>query len=79
MAKLKHARDAKREAEGRCEGRKPAPEAAVREARRLARRNPKTGKRRSLRLIAGELAALGHVGPSGKPYHAGSIAHMLAA
>jgi hypothetical protein len=25
-----------------------------------------------------ELAALGHVGPSGQPYHAGSIRHMLA-
>src|SRR5262245_51552584 len=78
VAKLRHAREAKRAATGRCEGRKPVPEAVVVEARRLARRSPKTGKRRSLRAIAAELAALGHVGPSGQPYHAGSIRHMLA-
>jgi hypothetical protein len=48
------------------------------EARRLARWSPKTGKRRSLREISAELAALGHVGPSGGSYHAGSIRHMLA-
>jgi hypothetical protein len=34
--------------------------------------------RRLAREIAGELAALGHLGPSGQPYHPGSIAHMLA-
>ena len=28
--------------------------------------------------IAAELAALGHVEPSGQAYHAGSIRHMLA-
>jgi hypothetical protein len=50
----------------------------VAHTRRLARRNPKTGKTRSLRAIAAELAALGHVGPSGEPYHAGSVKHMLA-
>jgi hypothetical protein len=27
---------------------------------------------------ASELARLGHVGPSGGPYHAGSVRHMLA-
>jgi hypothetical protein len=43
----------------------------------LARRNPKTGKTRSLRAIAAELAMLGHLGPTGQPYHAGSIRHML--
>src|SRR5262245_32746172 len=78
VAKLRHARDAKRKRDGRCEGRKPVPEAVVLEARRLARRSPKTGKRRSLREIAAELAAAGHLGPSGTPYHAGSIRHMLA-
>jgi hypothetical protein len=26
-----------------------------------------------------ELAALGHVRPSGRPYHAGSVRHMLTA
>jgi hypothetical protein len=47
------------------------------EACPLARRSPKTGKRRSLRAIAAELAVLGHVGPSGAPYQAGSVRHML--
>jgi hypothetical protein len=32
---------------------------------------------RSLRQVAAELAALGHLGPVGKPYGAGSIAAML--
>lgn len=77
VAKLKHARDAKRAATGRCEGRRPVPEAVIAEARRLARKSPKTGKRRSLRVIAAELAALGHRGPSDTPYHAGSIRYML--
>ncbi len=54
------------------------PDVVVAEARRLARRNPKTGKKRSLREVAAELAALGHTGPSGKPYFAASISHMLA-
>jgi hypothetical protein len=62
---------------GRCEGCKPVPSKVVAEARRLARRSPKTGKRRSLRAIAAELALQGHFGPSGSPYYAGSIRHML--
>lgn len=78
VAKLKKARDHKRKETGRCEGRPPVPDAVVTEARRLARRNPKTGKVRSLRAIAAELATLGHLAPSGQPYHAGSIRHMLA-
>jgi len=78
VGKLRHAREAKRAATGRCEGRKPVPDVVVREARRLARKSPTTGKRRSLRAIAAELASLGHVGPSGAPYHAGSVRHMLA-
>ncbi len=77
VAKLKHARDRVRAETGRCEGRKPVPDEVVAEARRLARRNPKTGERRSLREIAAELAKLGHLGPSGKPYFSGSIAAML--
>lgn len=77
VAKLRHAREARRAAVGRCEGRKPVPAAAVAEARRLARKSPKTGRRRSLRKIAAELAALGHVGPAGAPYHAGSVRRML--
>jgi hypothetical protein len=79
VAKLKHGRDAKRAATGRCEGRRPVPEAVVAVARCLARKSPKTGVRRSLRTIAAELAALGHLGPSGQPYYASSIRHMLTA
>jgi DNA invertase Pin-like site-specific DNA recombinase len=79
VAKLKHGRDKKRTETGRCEGRKPVPAEVVKEARRLARQNPVTHAKRSLREIAAELAALGHCGPSGKPYGAGSIARMLKA
>jgi hypothetical protein len=50
----------------------------VAQARRLARKNPRTGKKRSLRQIADELAKLGHLGPSRKAYYPGSITHMLA-
>jgi hypothetical protein len=78
VAKLRHARDAVRAEVGRCEGRKPVPAEVVAQARRLARKNPKTGVVRSLRDIADELATLGHVGPSGKPYFPASIKAMLA-
>ena len=78
VAKLRHARDRVRAEKGRCEGRKPVPVEVVVQARRLARKNPKTGEKRSLRQIAAELAKLGHVGPSGDPYFAASITHMLA-
>ena len=78
VRKLRHARERKRAETGRCEGRKPVPEAVVREAKRLARKSPKTGKSRTLRAIADELAALGHLSPSGRPYLAGSVKNMLA-
>ena len=78
VAKLRHARDAKRASTGHCEGRKPVPEAVVIEARCLRRRSPKTGKLRSPRSIAAELAALGHLRPTGQPYHAGSVRRMAA-
>jgi len=78
VARLRHAREQMRATTGRCEGRKPVPDAVVAEARRLARKSPKTGRRHSLRAIV-ELAVLGHVGPSGGPYHAGSIRYMLRA
>lgn len=74
VAKLRGAR----ERTGHLGGRPPVPDAVIGEARRLARRNPKTGKARSLRAIAAELATLGHLSPSGQPYHAASIRHMLA-
>ena len=50
----------------------------VTEARRLAGKSPKTGKSRSLREIANELAKLGHTGPSGVPYFPASMKGMLA-
>jgi DNA invertase Pin-like site-specific DNA recombinase len=71
VAKLKGARDRKSADLGRrCEGRKPVPAAVVAEARRLA-------PGRSLRQVAAELAALGHLGAGGKTYGAGSVAAML--
>ncbi len=78
VAKLRHARERKRAATGRCEGRKAVPLEAIAAAKRLARRSAKSGKARSLRLIAMELASLGHLAPSGRAYFAGSVRHMLA-
>ena len=78
VQKLRKARERKRETTGRCEGRPPVPEHVKHEARRLARRSPKTGRRRSRRKIAAELASLGHVGPSGKAYGPESVKRMLA-
>ena len=77
VEKLRKARERKRIETGRCEGRKPVPEAVVKEAKRLYRKNPRTGKRRSLRAIANALAELGHHAPSGKPYGAESIKRMV--
>ena len=42
-------------------------------AKRLSRKNPKTGKRRSLREIATRLAEAGHVNENGQPFAAKSI------
>jgi hypothetical protein len=77
VAKLRHARERLKARTGRCEGRKSVPAEVVAQARRLTRKNPRTGQRRSLRQIAAELAKLGHLGPSGKPYFPASISHML--
>jgi DNA invertase Pin-like site-specific DNA recombinase len=81
VGKLKHARDRKRQAEGKCEGRKSHAElrpGTVAEAKRLHRASPQTGERRSLRKIAAELAALGHLNERGAPYRAKSVRAMLA-
>jgi DNA invertase Pin-like site-specific DNA recombinase len=64
VAKLRGARERKRRTTGWCEGGAPLHERypeAVRLAKRLHRVNPVTGKRRSLRKIADELAAAGHL------------------
>lgn len=79
--KLRQARDRASEARGRrVEGRKgyqdTAPE-LVREARRLRRASPKTGKRRSLRQVAHELASMGYVASTGQPFSAGQVQRLL--
>jgi DNA invertase Pin-like site-specific DNA recombinase len=80
VEKLKKARDRKSEKTGqRIEGRKPLSETdpiMAREAKRLRRKNPKTGKRRSLRAISSELAAMGYLNRNGKPYTASSIRNV---
>jgi DNA invertase Pin-like site-specific DNA recombinase len=94
VAKLKGARDRKRkEAGGRritdkagkevrkVEGRKSYKELApdvVALAKKL-HRYPVNGKRRSLRDVAGELAAAGHMTSAGKPYAAAAVAKMVEA
>ena len=71
VAKLKVARDRKREATGWCGGQRPhsqlRPE-AVALAKRLHR-----GKRRSLRKIAAALAAAGYFNENGRPFAAASV------
>ena len=80
VAKLRHARERKREAQGKCEGRKSHAELrpdVVREAKRLHRASPKTGERRSLRKIAAELATMGYTNERGKPFAAKSVRAMV--
>ena len=79
--KLRGARDRRSAALGRrVEGRKGYAETSpglVREAKRLARRNPKSGEVRSLRAIAGALAAAGHVTAAGRPFSASQVRRLL--
>lgn len=78
VLKLRRARERKRATTGRCEGRKPTiPPNVIQTARRLARRNPRTGRARSLREIAAELAALGMLNANGKPFGAESVRRLL--
>jgi hypothetical protein len=77
-------RKALRESPGRLgkriEGRKGYDDinpAVVKEAKRLARRSPKTGKARSLRQVAGELAALGFTTRSGRPFSASQVKRLV--
>lgn len=79
VSKLKGARDRKRATGVRVEGRKPLSEThpeVVALAKQLRRRRPKGGQR-SLREVAAELAALGHLNASGKPFTPQSIQNML--
>ncbi|WP_292532847.1 recombinase family protein [Methylocystis sp.] len=78
--KLKGARDRKRAATGKCEGRKSYAESnpeMVILAKKLAR-YPVNGRKRSLREIAAELEAKGHVAKSGKRHAANAVKRMLA-
>jgi DNA invertase Pin-like site-specific DNA recombinase len=81
VAKLKGARDRKRKTGVKVGGRKNYAERSpetVAIAKRLARYHAK-GHQRSLRDIAAEPAAQGHVNTSGKPYEASAIARMIRA
>jgi DNA invertase Pin-like site-specific DNA recombinase len=83
VEKLRGARDRASTARGkRVEGRKGHADrnpAVVAEARRLARKNPRTGKVRSMREIATELAALGFLTSKGTTFNAGQVHRLLAA
>jgi DNA invertase Pin-like site-specific DNA recombinase len=76
VAKLKAARDRKRKATGKCGGRMTHAEKrpdTVALAKALAAKN----SRMSLRAIADEMAAQGHVNVNGAPYNPKSIGSML--
>jgi DNA invertase Pin-like site-specific DNA recombinase len=76
VAKLKAARDRKREANGKCEGRKSYAE-GMPETVALAKALHAQGL--SYRKISRELAARGHVTRTGKPHVASAVQKMLAA
>lgn len=81
VAKLKGARERKKAITGKCGGRKSYSERSpelVALAKKLAR-YPINGRKRSLRQIAAELEAQGHVTGDGKRYAASAIARMIAA
>lgn len=78
VGKLRAARQRVREKEGKCEGRKPLQEThpeAVELARSLRRK--RKGRPVSLRVIAQELAARGHVNERGQPFNPKSVRNML--
>jgi DNA invertase Pin-like site-specific DNA recombinase len=74
VAKLKAARDRKREANGKCEGRKSYAEGLP---DTVALANELQARGLSYRKIAAELAAQGHVTRTGKPHVASAIQKML--
>jgi DNA invertase Pin-like site-specific DNA recombinase len=82
VAKLKGARDRKSAERGkRIEGRRgydvTRPD-IVKEAKRLARRSPKTGRARSLREIAAQLATRGFTTEAGKEFSASQVSRLVA-
>jgi DNA invertase Pin-like site-specific DNA recombinase len=79
VSKLKGARGRKRVAEGKCEGRKSHAELnpeLVALAKKL-HRYPTNGRRRSLREVATDLAAAGHMSATGTPFTAMTIKRMV--
>lgn len=67
---------------GKVEGRRSLAETdpeLVRIVKRLFRKNPKTGKRRSLRTISQELFSMGYGTKDGNPFSAGQIKRMVNA
>ena len=81
VAKLKGARDRKKAITGKCGGRNSYEERSpemVALAKKLAR-YPINGRKRSLRDVAAELEAQGHVTADGKRYAATAVARMIAA
>jgi DNA invertase Pin-like site-specific DNA recombinase len=81
VAKLRGARERKKAVTGKCGGRKSYAERdadMVALAKKLAR-YPAKGRKLSLRDIAAELEAQGHVASGGKQYAATAVARMIAA
>jgi DNA invertase Pin-like site-specific DNA recombinase len=79
VAKLAAARKRKREVAGKCEGRKGYAETnpeLIALVKQLRRKKPKGGQK-SLRTIAVELSALGHLNERGKPFNPKSVSAML--
>jgi DNA invertase Pin-like site-specific DNA recombinase len=81
VAKLKGARDRKKAETGKCGGRKSYAErdlAMVALAKKLARYTI-NGRKRSLRDVAAELEAAGHVTADGTRYAATAVSRMISA
>jgi DNA invertase Pin-like site-specific DNA recombinase len=79
VAKLKAARDRRRAEQGKCDGRKSHAEIrpdVVARVKQLRRAKPKGGQL-SLRDVAAQLEAEGHLNERGQRYSATSIANML--
>jgi DNA invertase Pin-like site-specific DNA recombinase len=81
VAKLRGARERKKATTGKCGGRQSYAERSpdmVALAKKLAR-YPVNGRKRSLREIAAELEAQGHLSAVGRRHTAAAIARMIAA
>ena len=79
VAKLRSARERKKAVTGKCGGRKTYAErdaAMVAHAKKLAR-YPVNGRKHSLREIAAELEAQGHLTKAGRRYAATAVARMI--